>query len=194
MNMDTLAFQFATSPEGESKTRCRFCGSTALDSFIDLGMSPLCEFYVPPDRLNAPEVFYPLNALVCRDCLLVQLDQYVSASDIFSDYAYFSSYSDSWVEHARRYALHMMETFGVGAGTKVVEIASNDGYLLQHFVRARGACPRRRAGGERGEGGGRKGHPHRSRFFGRDCAEDLRQRYGPADLLLGNNVLAHVPD
>lgn len=192
--MDTLALQSATSPQEGSRTRCRFCGSTALDSFIDLGMSPLCESYVPPERLNAPEVFYPLHALVCRDCLLVQLDQYVSASDIFSDYAYFSSYSDSWVDHARRYALHMIETFGIGAGSKVVEIASNDGYLLQHFVAngvsVLGVEPAANVAKVARE----KGIPTEVRFFGRDCAADVRQQYGPANLLLGNNVLAHVPD
>lgn len=192
--MDTLALQSATSRQDGSRTRCRFCGSTALDSFIDLGMSPLCESYVPPERLNAAEAFYPLHALVCRDCLLVQLDQYVSASDIFSDYAYFSSYSDSWVEHARRYALHMIETFGIGSGSKVVEIASNDGYLLQHFVAngvpVLGIEPAANVAKVAKD----KGIPTEVRFFGRECAEIVRQQYGPANLLLGNNVLAHVPD
>lgn len=192
--MDTLALQSATSPKEGSRTRCRFCGSTALDSFIDLGMSPLCESYVPPERLNAPEVFYPLHALVCRDCLLVQLDQYVSASDIFSDYAYFSSYSDSWVEHARRYALHMIETFGIGASSKVVEIASNDGYLLQHFVASGVSVLGVEPAANVAKVAKDKGIRTEVRFFGRDCAEDLRQQYGPANLLLGNNVLAHVPD
>ena len=98
-------------------------------------MSPLCESFVSADRLNAMEPFYPLHAYICNDCLLVQLDQYVTAADIFSEYAYFSSYSDSWVEHARRYVEQMIERFEVGSRTRVVEIASNDGYLLQHFVR-----------------------------------------------------------
>ncbi|MBL8668626.1 MAG: class I SAM-dependent methyltransferase [Rhodospirillales bacterium] len=192
--MDTLASSSSDARNGVGATRCRFCGSTALESFIDLGMSPLCESYVPPERLNAAEVFYPLHALVCRDCMLVQLDQYVSASDIFSDYAYFSSFSDSWVEHARRYVLHMMETFGVGAGSKVVEIASNDGYLLQHFVAhgvpVLGIEPAANVAKVAVE----RGIPTEVRFFGCETAAYVRREHGPANLLVGNNVLAHVPD
>ena len=192
--MDTLASSSSDTRNGTAATRCRFCGSTALESFIDLGMSPLCESYVPPERLNAPEVFYPLHALVCRECMLVQLDQYVSASDIFSDYAYFSSFSDSWVEHARRYVLHMMETFGIGAGTRVVEIASNDGYLLQHFVAhgvpVLGIEPAANVAKVAVE----RGIPTEVRFFGCETADHVRRQHGPANLLVGNNVLAHVPD
>ena len=172
---------------------CRSCGSAQMASFIDLGMSPLCKSYVPAERLNAMEPFYPLHAYICSDCLLVQLDQYVTAADIFSEYAYFSSYSDSWVEHARRYVEQMIERFAVGSGTRVVEIASNDGYLLQHFLRrgvpVLGVEPAANVAKVAID----KGIPTEVRFFGRSCAEELRQRNGGADLLIGNNVLAHVP-
>ncbi|MBS0366451.1 MAG: class I SAM-dependent methyltransferase [Proteobacteria bacterium] len=173
---------------------CRFCAAPLTQTFVDLGVSPLCQTHISEAQLNSMEPFYPLHALVCGRCWLVQLQQYVAPADIFSEYAYFSSYSDSWVEHARRYAVAMCERLALGAGSLVMEIASNDGYLLQHFV-ARGvpvlgiepaaniaAVARQR--GVRTE----------ARFFGRDTAAALAQQYGKPDLLLGNNVLAHVPD
>ena len=139
------------------------------------------------------EPFYPLHAYVCHECLLVQLDEYVAPSDIFSDYAYFSSYSDSWVEHARRYADAMTARLGLAAKSRVVEIASNDGYLLQHFVRkgipVLGVEPAANVAQVAQE----KGIPTTVRFFGRDTAREIAQETGQADLLLGNNVLAHVP-
>jgi hypothetical protein len=103
-------------------------------------MSPLCQTHIEPEQLNHMERFYPLHAWVCGRCFLVQLEQYVAPDDIFSDYAYFSSYSDGWVEHARQYAAKMIEQLKLGAHSKVVEIASNDGYLLQHFVKAAVPC------------------------------------------------------
>lgn len=184
----------AASKTSQSKLRCRSCCSAHMVSFVDLGMSPLCESYVPPERLNAMEAFYPLHAYICSDCLLVQLDKYVTASDIFSEYAYFSSYSDSWVEHARTYVEQMIERFAVGSSTRVVEIASNDGYLLQHFlhrgVPVLGVEPAANVAKVAID----KGIPTEIRFFSRSCAQELLQRSGGADLLIGNNVLAHVPD
>jgi hypothetical protein len=112
---------------------CRFCGSPLRHTFVDLGLSPLCQTHIEPHQLNEAETFYPLHVRVCESCYLVQLEEYVAPQAIFSDYAYFSSYSDSWVEHARQYTLSMSERFGLGADSFVVEIASNDGYLLQHF-------------------------------------------------------------
>src|SRR5262245_23686178 len=123
-----------------SGATCRFCRAALKHTFVDLGMSPLCQTHIEPDELNHMEPFYPLHAWVCHVCFLVQLEQYVAPGDIFSDYAYFSSYSDSWVEHARRYTEAMIQRFGLGAQSKVMEIASNDGYLLQHFVRAGVPC------------------------------------------------------
>src|SRR5215213_790138 len=117
-----------------STLRCRFCEAPLSRTFVDLGMSPLCESYVAPDRLDAMEPFYPLHARVCEQCLLVQLPELVAPEAIFTEYAYFSSYSDSWVEHARGYAEAMIDRYGLGDSSLVVELASNDGYLLQHFV------------------------------------------------------------
>src|SRR3954468_7605055 len=115
---------------------CRLCGERLTETFVDLGMSPLCESYVPAHALDGPETFYPLHVRVCSACLLVQLPAYVAGEDIFSDYLYFSSYSDSWVAHAKRYAEEMTERLGLGPESLVAEVASNDGYLLQHFVAA----------------------------------------------------------
>ena len=115
---------------------CRMCGAALTETFVDLGMSPLCESYVPADKLDAAEVFYPLHVRICSECLLVQLPAYVPGEDIYSDYAYFSSYSDSWVAHAKRYADRMVDELSLTSGSLVTEVASNDGYLLQHFVAA----------------------------------------------------------
>src|ERR1700704_4467999 len=107
---------------------CRFCGSALRHTFVDLGMSPLCESYLSRDKLNHMEQFYPLHVYVCAECFLVQLEAYVSREHIFNDYAYFSSYSDSWVEHARAYTEKMVARFGLGRKNHVIELASNDGY------------------------------------------------------------------
>lgn len=173
---------------------CRFCAQPLTRTFVDLGMSPLCQTHIEPDKLNYMERFYPLHVWVCEKCYLVQLEQYVSPDDIFSDYAYFSSYSDSWVEHARRYTRQMIERFALGRDSKVMEIASNDGYLLQHFVAAGIPC----LGIEPAENVARvatgKGVPTTVCFFGASSAGDIARDSGKPDLLLGNNVLAHVPD
>ena len=141
---------------------CRFCGAALRHTFVDLGMSPLCESYVPADRVNAMEAFYPLHAKVCESCLLVQLEEFVTADAIFSEYAYFSSYSDSWVAHARNYVEMAVERFGLDASSLVVELASNDGYLLQHVVGARDPGARDRARRERRRGGARARASRRS--------------------------------
>ncbi len=173
---------------------CRFCGTPLRTSFVDLGMSPLCQTHIAPEQLHEMEPFYPLHAYVCDACYLVQLQEFVSPASIFSEYAYFSSYSASWVEHARRYCEQMIARFGLGSGTQVMEIASNDGYLLQHFV-ARGVPV---LGIEPAANVARvavdKGIPTTVRFFGRKSAAEIAGEYGRPRLLLGNNVLAHVPD
>ena len=117
-----------------SQCVCRLCGARLTQTFVDLGMSPLCESYVSADQLDQLEIFYPLHVRQCSSCLLVQLPAYVSGEEIFSDYAYFSSYSDSWVAHAKRFADSMVDRLGLTADSLVTEVASNDGYLLQHFV------------------------------------------------------------
>lgn len=157
-------------------------------------MSPLCQTHIEFHQLSSMEPFYPLHVFVCHRCFLVQLDQFVSPDAIFSEYAYFSSYSDSWVEHARRYAEMMIARFKLNAESKVVEIASNDGYLLQHFVRrgipVLGIEPAANVARVAIE----KGVASLVRFFGTATARDVAAQQGGADVLLGNNVLAHVPD
>ncbi len=173
---------------------CRFCGAGLHHTFVDLGMSPLCESYVTREGLNHMEPFYPLHVFVCEQCFLVQLLEYVSADHIFSDYAYFSSYSDSWLRHAQEYADMAEERFGLESRNQVIELASNDGYLLQNFVRkgipALGIEP----AGNVAEVAVQKGIPTLVRFFGEETARDLVAAGTQADLLIGNNVLAHVPD
>src|SRR3954452_16908823 len=124
----------ATSVAAAALPSCRFCAAPLRHTFVDLGMSPLCESYVPAERVNSMEAFYPLHAKVCQNCLLVQLEEFVSGEDIFSEYAYFSSYSDSWVAHARAYVEMAVERFGLTQDSLVMEVASNDGYLLRHVV------------------------------------------------------------
>ncbi len=173
---------------------CRFCGATLAHTLVDLGMSPLCESYVPADRLMRMEPFYPLHVYICDQCFLAQLEQFVSAAEIFTEYAYFSSYADSWVEHARRYTEMITRRLGLDRGSLVVEIASNDGYLLQHFVRsgipAVGIEPARNVAQVAIE----RGVPTIVDFFGVATARELVADGKQADLLLGNNVLAQVPD
>ena len=157
-------------------------------------MSPLCQTHIAPEQLHEMEPFYPLHAYVCDQCLLVQLQEFVSPDEIFTEYAYFSSYSSSWVEHARRYVDKVAERFGLGSDSTVMEIASNDGYLLQHFV-ARGVPvlgiePAANVAKVAVE----KGIATTVRFFGRTTAPEIAREHGRPDLLLGNNVLAHVPD
>lgn len=173
---------------------CRWCGSELQQTFCDLGMSPLCESYLSRDQLNRMEPFYPLHVRVCGRCFLVQLEAYVRPEDIFSDYAYFSSYSDSWVAHARAYTEMAIARFGMGPRHLVVEVASNDGYLLQHFVarglKVLGIEPAQNVARE----ADRKGVPTLVQFFGVATARALARDGHHADLLICNNVLAQVPD
>jgi 2-polyprenyl-3-methyl-5-hydroxy-6-metoxy-1,4-benzoquinol methylase len=177
-----------------SMASCRFCGSTLRHTVVDLGMSPLCESYLSAQQLNQMEPFYPLHVHVCGECFLVQLEAYVTAEHIFSDYAYFSSYSDSWVEHARAYTEKMVGRFDLGPRHHVVEIASNDGYLLQHFVAkgvpVLGVEPAANVAAVAVQ----KGIPTAVKFFGQGTASELAADGRKADLLVGNNVLAQVPD
>jgi SAM-dependent methyltransferase len=175
--------------------RCRACSAAQSHTFVDLGMSPLCQTQIHARELNRGENFYPLHAWVCSDCFLVQLQEYVSPQVIFGEaYPYFSSFSDSWVEHARQYAAKMQAEQGIGATSLVVELASNDGYLLQHFL-ARGVrCLGVEPTASTAKAAREKGIPTVQEFFGTALAARLRAEHGAADLVLGNNVLAHVPD
>jgi SAM-dependent methyltransferase len=176
-----------------SETACRFCGAPLRDVFADLGMSPLANDYLPAERVNAMEPFYPLRALVCARCFLVQLEQFQTPERIFSDYAYFSSYSSSWLEHSRRYAEQMIARLSLDGDSQVVEIASNDGYLLQFFAEREISVLGVEPAANVAEVAVAKGVPTVVEFFGEDVARRLAEQ-SPADLLLGNNVLAHVPD
>ncbi len=173
---------------------CRFCGTKLEHTFVDLGMSPLCESFLPGEQLNQMEAFYPLHAYVCGKCFLVQLEAYVTPEHIFSDYAYFSSYSDSWLAHAKKYADRMVERFGIGEKSFVVELASNDGYLLQYFVEKRVPVLGIEPAANVAAVAVKKGVPSLVKFFRRETARELAAVGKQADLLLGNNVLAQVPD
>jgi hypothetical protein len=173
---------------------CRLCGSSLARSFVDLGMSPLCESYLAADMIDAPETFYPLRVLLCDECLLVQLPAYVSGEHIFSDYAYFSSYSTSWVAHAKRYADEMIDKLGLTPGSLVTEVASNDGYLLQHFHEAGIPVLGVEPAGNVAEVAIGKGIRSVVKFLGPETGEEISVEYGQADLVAGNKVFAHVPD
>lgn len=182
------------APTRPASGRCRFCGADLSHSVVDLGASPLCESYLTAEQLNRMEPFYPLHLWVCDQCFLVQLEEYVSGEEIFSDYAYFSSFSDSWLEHARRYVDQMISQLQLTQSSRVVEVASNDGYLLQYFVQrgipALGIDPAANVA----KAAEARGVRTLVEFFGRDSARRLVAAGERADLILGNNVLAQVPD
>jgi len=173
---------------------CRFCGQKLTHTFVGLGMSPLCESYVSPEDKNKMEPFYPLHVHVCDSCFLVQLEEYVQPEEIFTEYAYFSSYSDSWVEHARRYAEMVSERFQIGGKSFVIEIASNDGYLLQHFVKKSVPVLGIEPAANVARAAQEKNIPTLVAFFGETLARELAAKGPRADLIIGNNVLAQVPD
>lgn len=175
--------------------KCRFCQAQLEHTFVDLGMSPLCQDHVKPDELKRMEPFYPLHAYVCTNCFLVQLEEFVAPSTLFNDYAYFSSYSDSWLQHAKRYSDQITTQFPINQKSLVAELASNDGYLLQYFVEkgipVLGIEP---ASNVAEYAINKRGIRTESKFFGLATATEMVEKYGKADLLIGNNVLAHVPD
>jgi C-methyltransferase C-terminal domain/Putative zinc binding domain/Methyltransferase domain len=194
MEMETGTTQAARGAATAANFNCRFCGGELRHLILDLGMSPLCESYVPEERFDAMEPFYPLRVYLCHDCLLVQLRQYVAPEDIFTEYAYFSAFSDSWVEHGRIYAERIVDDLGLGSDSLVIEAASNDGYLLQHFVGmgvpvlgiepAKNIAPAAEA----------RGVPTVTEFLTERLGRELAAQGRQADLLIGNNVLAQVPD
>jgi len=173
---------------------CLFCSAPLRSTFVDLGMHPLCESFLPEDKLNQMEPFYPLHVFVCEKCFLVQLHEYVSPAEIFTEYAYFSSYAESWVEHAKRYTEMIAGRLGLGKNSFVVELASNDGYLLQHFVGKGIPCLGVEPAANVAKVARDKGIPTQTSFFGKETARQLVAEKGRADLVLGNNVLAQVPD
>ena len=172
---------------------CRFCSAPLVHTFVDLGMSPLCQTIVSPAQLTQSEEFFPLHVWICDRCFLVQLQEYVSPARIFTEYAYFSSYVDTLVQAAKEYAARMSARLHLGPASRVVEIASNDGYLLQHFVAlgipVLGIEPAANVAAAAID----RGVPTRVQFFGVETAREVAAEVGKADLLVGNNVLAHVP-
>jgi len=173
---------------------CRSCGTPVKTTFVDLGMSPLCESFIAAGATDAMEPYYPLHALVCGECFLVQLKEYVSPDDIFREYAYFSSYSSSWVEHARSYANTIAKRLSLGSGSLVLELASNDGYLLQHFLPLDIPCLGIEPAINVAKVAIDQGIPTITEFFGVALARKLVAQGRSADLVIGNNVLAQVPD
>ena len=192
--MATLTLPTDTQQQQAASKRCRFCGAGLQRTFVDLGLSPLCETYPSVADFNRGEAYYPLHVYVCENCFLVQLEQYESAENIFGDYAYFSSYSDSWLKHCEDYCNKMAKRFRLNERSFVVEVASNDGYLLQYFARQHvpmlGIEPAANVANVAVE----KGVPTLVRFFGTELARELAAEGRCADLVLGNNVLAQVPD
>ena len=179
------------SPTGAT---CRFCDAPLTQTVVDLGMSPLCESYLHSNQLNQMEPFYPLHVWVCESCYLVQLEEYVSREDIFTEYAYFSSYADSWLEHAEQYTEDMITRFGIDAEDFVIEVASNDGYLLQYFVDRGVPVLGVEPAANVAEVAEERGVQTLVEFFGVEIARMLAAEGKKADLIAGNNVLAQVPN
>jgi SAM-dependent methyltransferase len=187
LSSDTLQKQTATK-------QCRFCGTDLRRTLVDLGMSPLCETYPSAADLNRGEIYYPLHVYICEKCFLVQLDEYESPESIFGDYPYFSSYSDSWLKHCEHYCNKMISRWGLNGQSLVTEVASNDGYLLQYFVQQSVPVLGIEPAANVAKVAVEKGVPTLVRFFGTQLAEELAVEGRCADLVLGNNVLAQVPD
>jgi len=172
---------------------CRLCDQELTRTFVDLGSSPPCESYVAAGQLDQPEMFYPLHVRICDTCLLVQLPAYIDAGDIFSDYAYFSSYSDSWVAHAGRFVEEMTTRLSLNADSLIAEVASNDGYLLQHAVERGIPVVGVEPAANIAEVARGRGVRTEVTFLGKQTGRDVAEKYGRADLVVGNNVFAHTP-
>jgi ubiquinone/menaquinone biosynthesis C-methylase UbiE len=173
---------------------CRFCGTVLEDTVVDLGMSPLCESFLAAEQLDKMEPFFPLHVWVCRKCFLVQLTEYVQVEEIFTEYAYFSSFSTAWLKHAEDYVDMISKRAGLGSNSFVVELASNDGYLLQYFVKKGIPCLGIEPAANVAKSAREKGVETDVLFFGVGTAKELAAKRPKADLVLGNNVLAQVPD
>lgn len=186
--------QVMTTNEGPDGGPCRFCGATLQQQFVDLGMSPLCESFLTEAELNGMEPFFPLRVWVCGRCFLVQLQEYVTPDEIFREYAYFSSYSTAWLEHAAAYVAAMTERFGLDGDSLAVELASNDGYLLQYFVQREIPVLGIEPAINVAKDAEARGVPTRTEFFGEEYAATLVEEGLRADLITANNVLAQVPD
>lgn len=174
--------------------KCRLCDSSRLRSVVDLGATPPCEKFLTADELDLPEATYPLHLRICEECLLLQIPSLILPEETFSEYAYFSSYSASWVEHARRFVEGSIDRLGLGSDSLIVEVASNDGYLLQHAVAAGVPCLGIEPSVNVGAAARERGVPTVTAFLGPETAAAVRAEHGPADLVVANNVYAHIPD
>ena len=192
--MDMLTTTVAPAPASLSHGGCRVCGNALTHTVVDLGMSPLCEAFLTLDQTDRMEPYFPLHVLVCDDCFLVQLKEYVAPEEIFREYAYFSSYSTSWVEHAAGYCGMITDRAGLDADSLVVEIASNDGYLLQHFIPLGIPVLGIEPAANIAQVAVAKGIETRVDFFDLALADELVRAGKRADLVIANNVLAQVPD
>jgi len=175
-------------------TSCRLCGSAALASVVDLGATPPCELFLTAEQLDEPEMTYPLHLRVCTDCLLAQLPPLITPEETFTEYAYYSSYSDSFVAHARTFVDNAVQRLGLDDRSFVVEVASNDGYLLQHVVQRGIPCLGVEPSVNVGEAARAKGVPTVTTFLTPESGAALRAEHGPANLVVANNVYAHIPD
>ncbi len=190
----TVLTERERATNGVTGVDCRLCGGSELESFVDLGATPPCELFLAGDQLGEPEITYPLHTLVCPRCLLVQLPPHISPEATFTEYAYFSSFSTSFVAHAGAFVAGATERLSLDGSSFVVEVASNDGYLLQHVVergiRCLGVEPSVNVGAAARE----RGVPTETAFLTPDSAARIRDAHGPADLVVANNVFAHIPD
>jgi len=192
--MSTLASTLETGQQAAGVRACRFCGTSLRHTFVDLGMSPLCETYPSLAELRRGEYYYPLHVYVCEDCFLVQMEPYASREKIFSDYPYFSAYSDSWLKHSEAYCERMAARLGLNEKSLVVEVGSNDGYLLQYFLQRGVPVLGVEPAANVAKAALERGVPTLVRFFGAPLALELASDGRRADLVVGNNVLAQVPD
>jgi SAM-dependent methyltransferase len=173
---------------------CRLCDSDRLLSVLDLGATPPCEKILAADELDLPEVTYPLHLRLCEDCLLLQIPALITPEDTFTEYAYFASYSDSWVQHAKTFVDEAVQRLGLGSHSRVIEVASNDGYLLQHVIAAGIPCLGIEPSVNVGAAARERNVPTISTFLNEQVAAEIRTELGPADLVVANNVYAQIPD
>ena len=173
---------------------CRLCGRSNLCSVVDLGATPPCERFLRADQLDEQEITFPLHLRICENCLLLQIPALITPEDTFTEYAYYASYSTSWVAHARSFVNQATTRVGLDRGAFVVEVASNDGYLLQHVVDRGIRCLRVEPSVNVGDSARAKGVPNLTAYLDQPVAAQIRAEHGPADLVVANNVLAHVPD
>ena len=174
--------------------KCRLCEGTTFETLIDLGLSPLSNRYITGENLESQEVYFPLHTRVCNQCFLAQIPEYEKPALIFQDYAYFSSYSSSWIRHCESYCRHVISEFNLNKDSLIVEVASNDGYLLKNFIQRGISCLGIEPASNVAEVAISKGVDTKIDFFGSKCAIDIQDELGSADLIVSKNVLAHVPD